>query len=82
MVLISGKPKAKVFCDAQNIAATVSPREKLRTFSEKNLNKKASDAKCTIGKSVKRTRLWAKSRPKPLEKALQKAFQAIPSKIV
>jgi hypothetical protein len=82
MVLISGSPKAKVFCDEQKMAATISGREKLKTGKEKTLNRTPIDPRCSDGSSVNSTRVCLKFRPSPLVNALQKAFQTIPRRMI
>lgn len=81
MVLTSGSPNANVLCDAQNMAATVSPRLKPQKGCWNILNKNTNDMICRVGKMARRAAACLNSRPIPFEKALQKAFQTIPSKI-
>lgn len=45
IVLINGRPNAKVFWEAQNAAATVSPALKFRNGSENALNRTPKDSK-------------------------------------
>ena len=82
MVLINGNPNASVFCEAQNIAATTSGRENSRKGAENILNNAPKEAKWSVGNRVRRTKLCLSSSPKPLENALQNAFQTIPNRMI
>ena len=79
MVLINGRPKASVLCEAQNVAATASPGVLFKSsFDLKSENSTINEPICNSGNSIKRDIAWLKSKPSPLVNASQKAFQTIP----
>ena len=82
MVLMSGKPNASVLWDAVNIAAMVSLRVNPKRGREKVLNSTPRDAVCMTGIKVNNAKVCFRLRPKPVLKALQNAFQTMPSKII
>jgi hypothetical protein len=57
MVLIRGKPNARVFCEAQKMAATISSRENPKALMENNLKRTASDPRCKAGRRVSRIKV-------------------------
>ena len=57
IVLMSGKPNARVFCEAQKMAATISSRENPNALMEKNLNRTPRAPRCNAGRSVKRIKV-------------------------
>ena len=78
IVLINGKPNANVLCAPQNVAATASPGELFRIFDLNMLNNVKREPICSKGSIIRRTMALLKSMPRPLVKALQKAFQTMP----
>jgi hypothetical protein len=81
-VLIKGRPKAKVLCAPQKVAAIDSSNEKPNIFNRKNENSDARDATCRAGSNVRRAMACFTSNPKPLVNALLNAFQTIPSRTI
>lgn len=81
IVLIKGRPNARVLWEAVNIAAIVSLREKLNQGREKALKRTAKDKRCIAGISVSRDKAWRNSKLIPEENALQKEFHTIPNSI-
>ena len=79
IMFINGRPKARVLCPAQNVAATTSPGvTSTSSFERKTLNITISDDSCTRGSIINSTIAEFKSNPIPLTKALQNAFQTMP----
>ena len=79
IMLIRGRPKARVLCPEQNVAAIASPGDTYANSLERKTEESAmSDPSCTRGRIIRRTTAELKSNPIPLANALENAFQTIP----
>ena len=81
IVLIKGRPDARVLCEAANIAAIVSLREKLNMGRENVLKRTPKERRSIAGINVIKVNACRSSKLTPVEKALQKEFHTIPSSI-
>lgn len=78
IVLINGRPKARVLCAPQNVAATASPGVLLKSLDLKMEKSVINEPKCNRGNMIRSAIAWLKSNPSPRVKALQNAFHTMP----
>ena len=79
IVWTMGKPKANVFWDDVNMAATTSPRVNWRAGHEKNPNVPARAIKCKMGRKMSSAIPSLTLTPNCDVMAVQKAFHNIPN---